>query len=194
MEKLKHMKEAIMSCVESQVYGNMDTVDTKELGEAIDMLKDLSEAIYYCTITEAMEEGEKDGKGQHRAMYYNDRITPMYRNSMTYPVEHIDPRYRERYMTDYTSDMNGGSMSRNYRDGMVIYPHDRDPREGRSGMSRKMYMEGKYTHKDKSKSMMELDAYVQELTSDLMDMVHDASPEEKTMLQQKISTLASKIK
>jgi hypothetical protein len=29
-------------------------VDTKELGEAIDMIKDLEEAIYYCTVTEAM--------------------------------------------------------------------------------------------------------------------------------------------
>ena len=26
-------------------------VDTKELGEAIDMIKDLEEAIYYCTVT-----------------------------------------------------------------------------------------------------------------------------------------------
>ena len=29
------------------------------MGEAIDMIKDLSEAIYYCTITEAMEKSDK---------------------------------------------------------------------------------------------------------------------------------------
>jgi hypothetical protein len=50
-----NMKETLMSCIENQLT-HLDTVDTKELGEAIDMVKDLSEAIYYCTITKAMEE------------------------------------------------------------------------------------------------------------------------------------------
>ena len=35
---------------------NLNTVDTRELGEAVDMIKDLAEAIYYCTVTKAMEE------------------------------------------------------------------------------------------------------------------------------------------
>jgi hypothetical protein len=42
--------------------------------------------------------------------------------------------------------------------------------------------------------MRELEAYMQELTTDITDMIQDASPEEKLMLQQKISTLATKIK
>jgi hypothetical protein len=42
--------------------------------------------------------------------------------------------------------------------------------------------------------MQELDAYMQELTTDLVEMIQDASPEEKQMLQQKISALATKIK
>ena len=84
MEELKRMKEALMSCVSSQIHGNLQSVDTKELGEAVDMIKDLSEAIYYCTITEAMEsdemDGESKGKGQHGSRYY----TPMYRHP--YPM------------------------------------------------------------------------------------------------------------
>ena len=56
------MKEALMNCVEGQIVGHLDQVDAKELGEAVDMIKDLSEAIYYCTITEAMEKGEKEEK------------------------------------------------------------------------------------------------------------------------------------
>ena len=63
MEQLKKMKECLTGMVESQVYGNIDKVDAKELGEAVDMIKDLAEAIYYCTITEAMEGEEKEGKG-----------------------------------------------------------------------------------------------------------------------------------
>jgi hypothetical protein len=42
---------------------HLDSVDAKELGEAIDMIKDLSEAIYYCTITEAMEAKGKESGG-----------------------------------------------------------------------------------------------------------------------------------
>lgn len=208
MEKLKQMKEALVGCVQTQVYGNMDKVDAKELGEAIDMIKDLSEAIYYCTIAEAMEKEDKEGKehgNQHGMMYYNQRITPMY---STMPIEYYDPRYRERSMPMYAqgnggysnggnsgSNTNGGSSARGgnvrgYREGLMpmdYYPmYDenmmRDPREGKSGERRKMYMEGKGS-KDKSYQMKELENYMQELSQDLTDMIQDASPEEKQLLQ-----------
>ena len=55
------MKETLMSSVQSQL-GNLDNVDAKELGEAVDMIKDLSEAIYYCTITKEMEECKEEKK------------------------------------------------------------------------------------------------------------------------------------
>lgn len=58
MKRLHHMKESLMAEVQAQM-NHLECVNTKELGEAIDMIKDLSEAIYYCTITEAMEEGSK---------------------------------------------------------------------------------------------------------------------------------------
>ena len=39
------------------LLGHIDTADTKELGgEVVDMIKDLAKTMYYCTITEAMEE------------------------------------------------------------------------------------------------------------------------------------------
>ena len=227
MEQLKQMKEALVGCVQTQVYGNMDKVDAQELGAAIDMIKDLSEAIYYCTITKAMEEEEEEGgegKGKHGMMYYAPRQVPkMYH--MPYPIEMYDPRYRERYNDGmmYAQGGNSGSSNsggngargggtRGYHDGMIPMYNDgtnyamyeqggnrnysemmRDPREGRSGERRKMYMEGK-GQKDKTHQMKELETYMQELSSDLTEMIQDASPEEKQMLQQKISVLATKIK
>lgn len=218
MEKLKQMKECLVGMVEGQIYGNIDKVDSQELGAAVDMIKDLSEALYYCTITEAMKEENEDreGKGKHGMMYYS-RKTPMYH--MPYPIEMYDPRYRERYNSDamyaqnsggYSggSSSNGGSAgSRAYHDGMIpmyaMYERDenrnynesmmRDLKEGRSGERRKMYMEGKGI-KDKTHQMRELENYMQELSTDLTEMIADASPEEKQMLQQKITTLATKIK
>ena len=49
MERLKYMREALISCVEKEL-GNLLEADSKELGEAIDMIKDLEETIYYSTI------------------------------------------------------------------------------------------------------------------------------------------------
>jgi hypothetical protein len=42
--------------------------------------------------------------------------------------------------------------------------------------------------------MKELEQYMQELSSDLTEMISDASMEEKQMLQQKLNMLAAKIK
>jgi hypothetical protein len=209
MEQLKQMKEALVGCVQGQVYNNLKDVDAQELGAAIDMIKDLSEAIYYCTITEAMEEGEEEEsekKGKHGMMYYNQRMQPMYNMPYPYPIEYYDPRYRERYSTGSMYAQGGNSSSsgssnggngglsnsggnnargggtRGYHEGMMPMYDDgmmKDPREGRSGERRKMYMEGQQMGKEKSKQMQELEGYMQELTHDLTEMIQDASPEEK---------------
>ena len=58
-EMIKSMKQTLMCCAQGQM-GHLESVDAKELGEVIDMIKDLSEAVYYCTITEAMEGDKKE--------------------------------------------------------------------------------------------------------------------------------------
>jgi hypothetical protein len=55
----------------------------------------------------------------------------------------------------------------------------RSPHEGKSPISRKAYMESKAMHKDKAAQMQELEKYAQELTTDLVEMIEDATPEEK---------------
>lgn len=191
MDQLKMMKDSLVNCVQGEISGNLEKVEAKELGEAIDMIKDLSEAIYYCTITEAME--KKDQEEQYRSAPYSQRALP---------YDYADDR-QSGGMMYYNGNGGRGSQGgmssggrRSYQEPYQPYPmlsEARDFREGRSPMYRKMYMEGKMMH-DKTKSMQELDAYIQELSSDLTDMIQDASPEEKQLLQQKISTLASKIK
>ena len=72
MERLKRIKENLVNCVESQINGNMQEVNTKELGEAIDMIKDMSEAIYYCNVSKAMEEREEEEKYSRK--YYTPYV------------------------------------------------------------------------------------------------------------------------
>ena len=92
------------------------------------------------------------------------------------------------------SSMGSSSgMSMGYSDGMV-----RDSREGRSGQSRRSYIETKEMHKgntqqDKDMKLKELDKYMNELSSDISEMIHDSSNEEKTMLKQKLNGLIQKI-
>lgn len=51
---ITEMKHIILE----QIAEHLDTTSLHELGEAVDMVKDLAEAEYYCTITEAMHEQE----------------------------------------------------------------------------------------------------------------------------------------
>ena len=200
-EKLKYMKETLMCCVEKQL-DHLDTVDAKELGEVVDMIKDLEEAIYYATITEAMKDKEKYSKSKeykHQA-YYSE---PYYRD--------MDRYYGRMYYGDNRMIHNGNKASSNEGNSSNNsnsednssnsaqhsereYPLEmRDSREGRSPKSRRMYMESKQTHQDKIAQMRELEKYVQELTQDIVEMVEDASPEEKQYLSKRVTALGNKL-
>lgn len=140
MERLKQIKNCLMSTIENQM-SHLEEVDAHELGEVMDMVKDCEEAMYYHSIVEAMEE-----------------------NSYAREPRYEAPRY--------------GS----------------DERESYSSRARKSYMESKELHKDKTIQMQELEKYTQELAKDVTEMIADATPEEKSILQQKLVALANKIK
>lgn len=200
VHRLKRMKEILASSVESQL-GNLQNVDAKELGEVVDMVKDLEEAIYYCTITKSMEEAEEKEKLVERHHYYG----PMYYRDM-------DRDYGRMYYTEPKDMMYYSGQPRNSQgqyisrrgysesgDGPLWHKETefpmnlRDSREGRSPMSRRMYMESKELHKDKAAKIKDLEHYVKELGDDLVEMIEDASPEEKQILEKKMTALTAKI-
>ena len=200
MEQLKAMKKQLTSIVQGQL-AHTDSVDTKELGEAVDMIKDLAEAIYYCSITEAMDESKDKGNTYYTT--YNQNRPDM----MTRYDEIFDPT-RMFYGGQGSNNSSGGS--RMYRTGRRInpiyyqpdyreydYPEqmmpDNDPREGRARKSRRMYIESKELHKDSATQMKELEKYIQDLSKDVTEIIEHATPEEKQLLQQKIMTLSTKI-
>lgn len=220
MEKrLNHLKEKLVYAVEGQL-ANIDTADTKELGEVIDMIKDLEEAVYYCTITKSMEEASKEKeKGQRpEVYYYTEKYLPMepympQRGTMPPYYRDMDKPMGRMYYDEggNMGNANGGQGgngggTRSYYDryrmdmmGMepaekMMMQKQRDEREGRAPERRRTYMEGKEMKKDKVHQMQELNKYMQELASDMAEMIEDASPEEKQLLHQKITELAGKIK
>ena len=207
MDKMIRMKEMLMSCIETQM-GHLDTVDAKELGEVIDMVKDLSEAIYYCTITKAMEEkeGQQQGKEYH---YYTERIMPeRYREEdewgkMYYSSSNGSNGTSNGSSNGYSNGARGsgnttygamkaGGGARGYTE-YELPMMMRDEREGKSHMSRKMYMESKQMHQDKNVKLKDLEKYLQELSSDISEMIEGASPEEKQLLEKRLISLGNKI-
>ena len=154
---------------------DLKSVDAHELGEAIDMIKDLAEAAYYCTITEAMKERKENTENNEVRSYYTERvITPS-----------TDGNWEEKYYSyppirymgpDSNGNMGGGHVSY-YEDGM-------NPRmTGTSPVSRKMYIEAKDMHKGTAVQMQELEHYMSDLSKDISEMINDASTEEKLLLQ-----------
>ena len=59
VKRLRWMETVLLDMLETQ-FTCLEEVCTKELGEAVDMIKDLEEAIYYNTITEAMKKEKGD--------------------------------------------------------------------------------------------------------------------------------------
>ena len=223
-KELSAICERLVGAVKHEVDNGIENVDTKELGEVIDMIKDLSEAkekvikgCYYKTLMEAMEEAEygedydEDGpmdlgrrgyRGQRRdsrGRYMSsrrgyDEIMPMdYRQ-----MEQMRDMDRDGMSRMYYSGSNGGSNSSGGSMNSGNMSGGRDYREGRSGQTRRSYMEKKELHKsntaeDKQAKLKELEAYMADLSSDITEMINGATTEEKNMLKTKIQTLAQKI-
>lgn len=76
---------------------NIQEADCHELGAAIDMIKDLAEASYYCTITDAMLEKEKEEThyAYENKRYYTEKELPI---SLRDEKEGRSPLKRRRYM------------------------------------------------------------------------------------------------
>ena len=168
MEQLKNIEQCLISQVQAQM-GDLKKVNAKELGEVMDMIKDLEEAMYYCSITKAMEEAKEKNSQQPQ-------------NNINY---YMEPK---RYY-----DNNGGAMS--YTPYMEYAPYvmaEKYKDNMKSYSSRRMYMESKYDT-DHNKTAKEMEHYFQDLASEINEMIQGSSPEDKQLLVTKLTWLANKI-
>lgn len=177
MDRFKRLKEQLMCQVECEM-ANPAAADTHELGEVIDMIKDLEEAGYYCSIIQAMEEASPE-----EIHYYTEKYKP---HNKSKNVKRI-------YNNDYEDWEDDDWDYMEYPESRTSRRPKHDEREGRSPKQRKMYMESKELHKDKTTQLKELDKYIQELSADIVEMIEDASNDERMYLEKKIAALATKI-
>lgn len=80
IERMHEMIEKLSECAKCEFDKGIENIDTCEMKEAVDMLKDLSEAMYYRTLTVAMQESDTDEimdmfdrYGEDRRFYDNYR-------------------------------------------------------------------------------------------------------------------------
>ena len=116
MHRLEQIKETLLNTIQSHMNQGLSNIDTKELGEAIDMLKDMEQAMYYCSIVKAMKENKEEEKYSHMRPSYLD-------GKMYY-------------------DGNRPHMDWGRSDGYYPYPTEiRDYRDGKSPVTRRMSIE-----------------------------------------------------
>ena len=228
MHKLaEKIAKCLEAKVEAMGIDNIEGADLEEFGKWTDIMKDIVCYDKDKKIIEAMDEAEDSEEAmKYIEMYENyperkgyrgqprDSRGRYMRRGYDEMMGYMPEMYRDMdrdsmgrmYYTGNTStggsqgQSNGGSSmgsshsgSMGYSDGMM-----RDSREGRSGQSRRSYIETKEMHKgntqqDKDMKLKELDKYMNELSSDISEMIHDSSNEEKTMLKQKLNGLIQKI-
>lgn len=105
--KLIKIAEGLICEVEKQTE-NLECVNTQELGEVIDMIQDLSKAIYYDVVTEAMLETEElsvetvSSEESHGYASYKKYMEVKSNNSDSALLM----KELEGFMQDFSKDMN----------------------------------------------------------------------------------------
>lgn len=214
IKRMHEMQECLTEKALSELEKGTDHVDTCEMGQVVDMIKDLAEAEYRATITKAMEEAKEEkeeydkillrelkeeyGEDTGRRFYdhyrYADgRFAPKGRG--TYRRGYEEPPYwhmtPERYHDmEYSRDMDRGN-------GRMYYTEPTHT-ESRYESAKRAYTESKELHKgnepqDKEAKMRELEKYMKEMSDDLLNLMKGMSQEEMNMAKSKLSVLVSKM-
>ncbi len=207
IERMHKMIECLTEKALCELEKGTENVDTCEMGQVVDMIKDLNEAEYKAVIVKAMKKAEEEeeeydkillrelkeeyGEDAGRRFYdhyrYSDgRFAP--KGHGTYRG-YSEPNY---HMTpEMYRDMDRDTHSRMYytETGMNESGYDRAKRN---------YTETKEMHRsntpeDKKAKMQELEKYAKSLTEDVVEMVSDMSDEEKNLLRTKMQILMQKI-
>lgn len=202
----KQIMECVKTKVEAMGIDNIEGQHLEELEKWTEIAKNIVCYDKDYNIVEAMKEAENEDNMRAIEMYedYPDR---RYYDNYRYKTSgRFAPKGRGTYRRNYDEPM-WHMTPEMYRDmdreayGRMYYTeptHMHDSREGKSGMSRRTYMDTRDAHKantqqDKEAKMHDLEAYMRELSDDLTELIADMIPEEKNLAKSKLSTLVSKM-
>ena len=220
--KMMHeMIEKLTECAKVELDKGVEMVDTKEMGEVTDIIKDLAEAMYYRTLVEAMKESEygeeydeygpmddsrrgyrgqrRDSRGRYmsrrgrKRMGYEEPWDEVFDYNEMERMRDSDIPYRK--MGYSNPNLMVGSSNSSEKNGSNYNGGTSSSSVGTSRYenARRGYEEKKTMGADKAEKMKGLEEYMKELSTDVSSMLADMTPEEKTLMKQKMSVLMSKI-
>ena len=207
IKRMHEMIEKLSEAAECEFGKGIENVDTCEMDKVVDMMKDLSEAMYYRTLTKAMQESDTeeimemfdkygdDGKRYYDMWRYKSgRFAPKGRGTRRGyeepPYYHMTPDQYKEHDPEYWRDLDR-------KDGKMYYTEP-ITMESRYDKAKRGYEESKMTHKEntpehKQAKMKDLEAYLKELSEDVTQLLSDATPEERAMVRGKMQVLTQKI-
>lgn len=161
MHKLKSIMEKLEEAAYCELCGDLKSVNTCELGEVVDMIKDCCEAMYYYKVFEAME--EKEGN------IYSDLLPMMLSGNAYFGLNYPDKMFYPE-QSNVSGQMQHSNAYKHYMDTIKKYPV--------SDMEHKQ------------ERMQAMEEYTKDLHKSMSDLLEDISPEEKQMLRQKLLKIA----
>nr|DAF31537.1 MAG TPA: hypothetical protein [Caudoviricetes sp.] len=209
----KQIMECVKAKVESIGLDNFEGQDLDDLKDFTEIAKNIACFDKDYRIVEAMEKSEDnedimrmveqyedypDRRFYDNYRYANGRFAPKGKGTRR---GYIEPPYYHQMPDDYRT-WEDKPMQERMRDldrmsGRMHYTEPttatRDSREGKSGMMRRSYIEAKEMHKDKDTTMQELEKYLKGVSEDITDVIGSMTPEERSMLKSKMSTLVTKL-
>lgn len=207
IKRMHEMIEKLSEAAECEFSKGIENVDTCEMDKVVNMMENLSEAMYYRTLTKAMQESDTeeimemfdkygdDGKRYYDMWRYKSgRFAPKGRGTRRGydepPYYHMNPDMYREHTPEYYRDMD--------RESGRLYFSEPITMESRYDKAKRMYTETKAKHnsgsvEDKQLTLKEGEKMLNVIIDELMEMVNDATPEMKNMIKTKGMSAMQKI-
>lgn len=175
METLKKICSQLEDCVLGELAKDKTLIDAEELGEVVDAIKDIKMAIYYSSVTEAMEKyGEEDEK------FYTSPRNSMgqYRRGYMYDPRMEESRDLDRNMGRmYYTDRNNMGSNSGYT-------------ESRYDRARRGYEEAKSMNPNMD-NMEAMEQIFDTFEDDIKRMKSKMTPNEKAIAKSKLTNMSN---
>ena len=208
----KQIMECVKTKVEAMGIDNIEGQHIEELEKWTEIAKNIVCYDKDYSIVEAMKEAENEDNMRVIDMYedyperryYDDyryktsgRFAPKGKGSYMPrrgydepPYYHMNPEMYREHTPEYYRDMDRMDGKMYYTEPITM--------ESRYDKAKRGYEESKMTHKEntpesKQAKMKDLEMYLKELSEDVTQLLADATPEERSMVKNKMQVLTQKI-
>lgn len=209
IERMHKMIECLTEKALCELEKGTENVDTCEMGQVVDMIKDLNEAEYKAVIVKAMKKADEEEEEYEKILLrklkeeYGEDAGRRYYDHYRYASGRFAPKGHGSYRRGYEEPPYYHMTPEMYRDmdrdtHSRMYYTETNMNESGYDRAKRTYTETKEMHRgntpeDKKAKMQELERYAKSLTEDVVEMVSDMSDEEKNLLRTKMQILMQKI-